>query len=233
MMRYFSQKLIEFWHSQLKRQVTSLISTIGILRIVSCLPIIGIVLYISDQVLKQEAFTFDQAILLWIHSFSNPTLDWIMYYITRMNDPDKVLAISMTAVAIMLWRRYYQEAKILTIISFGTLLLSFGLKLVFAKPRPTLWQSAIKETTFSYPSGHALVAIAIYGFLAYVLATRWTQFSWLIYLLAVSGIGAIGFSRLYFGVHCVTDIIGGYGMGYLWLTFWIAILKLQQKKYKT
>ena len=74
MMRYFSQKLIEFWHSQLKRQVTSLISTIGILRIVSCLPIIGIVLYISDQVLKQEAFTFDQAILLWIHSFSNPTL---------------------------------------------------------------------------------------------------------------------------------------------------------------
>lgn len=227
-MQVLLQKLARFGRRKVHHKLTSLISTVGTLRIFSCLAIIYIVAHISDQVLRKEAFAFDQTILLWIHSLANPTLDRVMYFITRLNDPDTAITVSMTALALLLWRRYYSEAKMFAIASLGAVLLSYGLKSIFVKVRPDLWQSAVEETSFSYPSGHALGSMVLYGFLAYLVATRFPQFSWLIYLLAVSLIGGIGLSRLYLGVHWPTDIIGGYGIGFLWLTFWITMLKLQK-----
>ena len=227
-MQTFLQKLVKFWRSHIHLKITSLIATVGTVGIVSCLLIIYIVAQISDEVLEQEAFAFDRIILLWVHSFANPTLDRIMQLITRLNDPDVVSIIAGFALILLLWKRCYPEAKIFSIDCAGGVILSYGLKSVFGKTRPDLWQSAIKEVSFSYPSGHALGSTVLYGFLAYLLATRFPQFSWLIYLLVVTFIGAIGLSRLYLGVHWPTDIIGGYGIGFLWLTFCITMLKLQK-----
>jgi len=168
--------------------------------------------------------------LLWIHSFANSTLDSVMETITRFNNPDVVSIVAGVALISLLWKRCYPEAKIFVIDCIGGVVLSYGLKSVFGKDRPDLWESAIKEVSFSYPSGHALGSTVLYGFLAYLFATRFPQFAWLIYLLAVILIGAIGLSRLYLGVHWPTDIIGGYGIGFLWLTFCITMLKLQKLK---
>ncbi|HEY9771586.1 MAG TPA: phosphatase PAP2 family protein [Coleofasciculaceae cyanobacterium] len=227
-MQTFLQKLVKFWRSHIHLRITSLIATVGTVGIVSCLLIIYVVAQISDEVLEQEAFAFDRVILLWVHSFANPTLDRIMQLITRLNDPDVVSIIAGFALILLLWKRCYPEAKIFVINCAGGVILSYGLKSIFGKTRPDLWQSAIKEVSFSYPSGHALGSIVLYGFLAYLFATRFPQFSWLIYLLAVTFIGAIGLSRLYLGVHWPTDIVGGYGIGFLWLTFCITMLKLQK-----
>lgn len=229
-MQTLLKKLVEFWRNKIHLRITSLIATVGTVGIVSCLLIIYIVAQISDEVLDREAFAFDKIILLWIHSFANPTLDRIMQTITRLNDPNTAVIVVIITVSLLLWRQYYQEVKIFFINCAGGVILSYGLKSIFGKTRPDLWQSAIKEVSFSYPSGHALGSTVLYGFLAYLLATRYRQFSWLIYLLAVSIVGAIGLSRLYLGVHWPTDIIGGYGIGFLWLTFCITMLKLQKMK---
>ena len=229
-MQILLQKLVKFWRSRVHQPITTLIATIGTLGIVSCLFIIYVVAQISDEVLEQEAFAFDRIILLWIHSLANPTLDRIMHVITRFNDPDVVVVVAGFALIAMLAKRCYSEAKIFVIDCAGGVILSYGLKSVFGKVRPDLWESAIEEVSFSYPSGHALGSTVLYGFLAYLFATRFRQFSWLIYLIAISLIGAIGFSRLYLGVHWPTDIIGGYGMGFLWLTLCITMLKLQKLK---
>ncbi|MBE9045752.1 phosphatase PAP2 family protein [Pleurocapsales cyanobacterium LEGE 10410] len=224
------QKLVKFWQDKIHLRITSLIATVGTVGIVSCLLIIYVVAQISDEVLDREAFAFDKIILLWIHSFANPTLDRIMQTITRLNDPKTAVVLVLIAVTLLLWRQYYQEVKIFFINCAGGVILSYGLKSVFGKTRPDLWQSAIEEVSFSYPSGHALGATVLYGFLAYLLATRYPQFSWAIYSIAISIIGAIGLSRLYLGVHWPTDIIGGYGIGFLWLTFCTTMLKLQKIK---
>jgi undecaprenyl-diphosphatase len=227
-MQSFLLKLIKFWRNKIHLRITSLIAAIGTVGIVSCLIIIYVVAQISDEVLDREAFAFDKIILLWIHSFSNPTLDRIMHTITRLNDPEVVSVVAGIALVLLLWKRYYPEAKIFVINCTGGVVLSYGLKSVFGKTRPDLWESAIEEVSFSYPSGHALGSTVLYGFLAYILATRYPQFSWPIYIAAVALIGAIGSSRLYLGVHWPTDIIGGYGIGFLWLTFCITMLKLQK-----
>lgn len=223
-------KLVKFWRDKVHQPITSLIATVGTVGIVSCLLIIYVVAQISDEVLDKEAFAFDRFILIWIHSLANPTLDGVMQTITRLNDPDVVSVIAGFALIILLWKQCYPEAKIFVIDCAGGVILSYGLKSVFGKTRPDLWQSAIKEVSFSYPSGHALGSTVLYGFLAYLFATRFPQFSWLIYLMAVTLVGAIGLSRLYLGVHWPTDIIGGYGIGFLWLTFCITMLKLQKIK---
>lgn len=230
MMRTFLTNLIKFWHNKIHLRIASLIATVGTVGIISCLLIIYIVAQISDEVLDREAFIFDKEILLWIHSFANPTLDRIMQIITRCNDPDVVSIVAAIALILLVWKRCYPEAKIFVIDCAGGVILSYGLKSVFGKTRPDLWESAIEEVSFSYPSGHALGSTVLYGFLAYLVATRYPQFAWLIYLAAVFLIGAIGSSRLYLGVHWPTDIIGGYGIGFLWLTFCITMLKLQKMK---
>jgi membrane-associated phospholipid phosphatase len=233
MMQTFLRQIVKFWRSKINPKIATLITTVGIVGLTTCLLIIYLVAEISDEVLEQEAFTFDRTILLWIHSFANPTLDRIMHFITSLNNPDLVSAIAGVALILLLWKRCYSEAKIFAIDCAGGVVLSYGLKSVFGKIRPNLWQSAIKEVSYSYPSGHALGSTILYGFLAYLFATRFPQFSGLIYLLAVVLIGAIGFSRLYLGVHWPTDILSGYGIGFLWLTFCITMLKLQKMKQST
>nr|WP_019506641.1 phosphatase PAP2 family protein [Pleurocapsa sp. PCC 7319] len=229
-MQTILQRLVKFWQNNIHSRIAFLITTVGTVGLVSCLIIIYVVAQISDEVLDQEAFAFDKTILLWIHSFANPTLDGIMHFITRLNDPSTVTVIAFVTLGILLWRRYYSEAQIFIIDCLGGVVLSYGLKSVFGKVRPDLWQSAIEDLSYSYPSGHALGSTVLYGFIAYLIATRYPQFSLLIYAVVVCLIGAIGLSRLYLGVHWPTDIIGGYGIGFLWLTFCITMLKLQRIK---
>jgi membrane-associated phospholipid phosphatase len=88
----------------------------------------------------------------------------------------------------------------------------------------------ISEKSFSFPSGHALGSMVLYGFIAYELATHYPRLSKVIYSFTVILIAAIGISRLYLGVHWPTDIIAGYGVGFLWLMICITMLKLQRLK---
>lgn len=229
-MQIVLQKLVKFWLNNVHSPIAFLIATVGTVGLVSCLIIIYIVAQISDEVLDREAFAFDKTILLWIHSWANPTLDNIMRWFTRLNDPSTVIALAILVLGILLWRHYYSEAQIFVINCLGGVVLSYGLKSVFGKARPDLWQSAIEDLSFSYPSGHALGSTVLYGFIAYLIATNYSQFSLLVYAVAVCLIGAIGLSRLYLGVHWPTDIIGGYGIGFLWLTFCITMLKLKRIK---
>ena len=229
-MQILLKKLVSFWRNNIHQPITTLVATVGTVGLAICLSIIFIVSHISDNVLDREAFEFDRTILLWIHSFANPILDRVMYYFTRLNDPDTAFIVATVVVSILIWKRFYAEARIFAIACFGGIVLSYGLKAVFGKVRPDLWESAIVDTSFSYPSGHALGSTILYGFSAYLLATHYPRFAGLIYTLAVLLIATIGFSRLYLGVHWPTDIVGGYGIGFLWLTFCVTMLKLNKLK---
>ncbi len=217
-----------FWLRHIHSRLVSLIATVGIFGLASCLIVLFVVAKIADEVLEKESFAFDRSLLLWIHSFANPDLDRVMLTITRLGNPHIVTTVVLVCLGILWWRRYRQEAKIFAIACLGAFTLNTGLKLFFTKPRPLLWDRLISETSFSFPSGHALGSLVLYGLIAYLLATRYPQLSIFIYTLAVILIMAIGISRLYLGVHWPTDIIAGYGIGFLWLTICITMLKLQK-----
>ena len=120
--------------------------------------------------------------------------------------------------------------RFLRLDAAGGVALSYFLKLAFSKPRPQLWNSAIEEVTYSYPSGHALGSMVIYGFLSYVFASMYPRYSAAIYAFAVFMTLSIGFSRLYLGVHWPTDIVGGYAIGFLWVIVCISLMRLRLRR---
>jgi undecaprenyl-diphosphatase len=72
--------------------------------------------------------------------------------------------------------------------------------------------------------------MVLYGMIAFLLARHFPKRAIWFYEIAAVLTGAIGFSRLYLGVHWVTDVVGGWGMGFLWLMICITMLRLKQPK---
>jgi undecaprenyl-diphosphatase len=104
-------------------------------------------------------------------------------------------------------------------------------KLVFHRPRPEM--AVYAEHSFSFPSGHATIAVAFYGFVGYLLM-RFSQ-SWSrkvnIFFATILIIIAIGFSRVYLGVHYISDVWSGYLVGAMWLIIAVSFSEwLRHKK---
>ncbi len=186
--------------------------------LIGYLLILGIVAWLSTEVWEKEVFSFDRYFLLWLHQFTNPQLDRIMLFITALGDPPAVVTVFIIAIAWLLMKRRYIDGIRLTIVSVGGVVFNQGMKLFFAKPRPELWPRLITETSFSFPSGHAVGSMVVYGFLGYLIAKKLHHYKGYVYAIASALILAIGLSRLYLGVHYPTDVIAGYGIGFLWLT---------------
>ncbi len=227
-MRAFFDSLIRFWLTKIYPRIESLIAFLGIAWLGLCLLAIFLFAKLSDNVLEQEAFNFDKTILIWIHQFANPVLDRVMLSFTRLGNPSTVVPLTILVFSILWWRYYQTEAKIFALNCLGGSILNTGLKLAFNKPRPQLWPQLISETTFSYPSGHALGSMVLYGFLGYLLATHMPQYAGAFYSAAGILIIAVGISRLYLGVHWPTDILAGYSVGFLWVLVCITLLRLHR-----
>jgi membrane-associated phospholipid phosphatase len=220
------KRLAQFWKDQGYPRFLSFVATAGFAWLGICLLLIFGLAQLGEEVLEQEAFAFDEAILLWIHQFSPPWLDQAMLMITRLGNPSVVLPLAFIGLVWLLWNRQWLIAAIFALNCVGGAILSAGLKVFFGKPRPQLWPQLITETTYSFPSGHALGSMVLYGFSSYLLAQQFPHQRRWIYGCATLLIGSIGFSRLYLGVHWPTDVIAGYSVGFLWMSVCIGLLRL-------
>jgi membrane-associated phospholipid phosphatase len=179
--------------------------------------ILGIVAWLCTEAWEKEAFSLDRSLLLWIHQFANPQLDRVMLFVTSLGNPAMVVTIFISTIAWLGMKRRSADGIRFAVVCAGGILINQVMKLFFAKPRPELWTRLISEYSFSFPSGHAVGSMVVYGFIAYILAKELPTYKRYIYALASILILAIGFSRLYLGVHYPTDVIAGYGVGVLWL----------------
>ncbi len=134
--------------------------------------------------------------------------------------------VFLVALPLVWWyrgRRLYAEA--IWIAVSGAEMTSFFLKLLVGRERPL--DALAQESTYSFPSGHSVLAIALYGYLLWVAGREIKNFKVRVACqvsLALIIIG-IGFSRLYLGVHFFSDVIAGYLVGGAWLTFAISWTK--------
>jgi undecaprenyl-diphosphatase len=105
------------------------------------------------------------------------------------------------------------------------------MKLGFRRERPFFPDPLATESTFSFPSGHSLVSLAVYGSVALLLARRVRSPGRRALLFAGTAllVLAIGFSRLYLGVHFLSDVLAGYAAGAAWLALLYAALELRNR----
>ena len=140
---------------------------------------------------------------------------------------DKVIAgmvIVLVSALLVVWRR--RDYILPLLVTFGGAAITTTLgKHFFDRPRPSL--AVYAEHSQSFPSGHATTAMSLYGFIAYILirhAHTWKQKVTLFFAAAIL-IGMIGLSRLYLGVHYVSDVWTGYLVGALWLLIGMSIVE--------
>jgi len=181
---------------------------------------------IAEEVLEKETYAFDQSILLDLRSLHTPLRDRLMLGLTFLGEPNLLLILSVS-LGIILWvRKHRSEATTIAITGAGAIALNLLLKTLFARARPQLWERTVDVRFYSFPSGHAMISMVIYGLLGYLLGSRFPKQRWLIYSLTVVLVAAIGFSRLYLGVHWPTDVIAGYAAGLIWLMACIFSLEI-------
>lgn len=223
------EKLEMFWVQRVSSNLTLLTITVGIAGLTGCAFFLWVMGWVFTSLIPLKIYTAEVEIeiLQWIHQAANPLLDALMLAVTRLCNPEVAVPVGLVTLVTLLVRHARLEAGIFAIAGLGAILLHRGLKLMFARLRPDLYPQLIQEETFSFPSSHALGATVLYGAIAYLLAKRWPQRAIWIYLLTTILVIAIGFSRLYLGVHWPTDVLAGWITGCLWLTICITMLRLQ------
>jgi undecaprenyl-diphosphatase len=173
---------------------------------------------LTDEAVEGESRAFDTAVLLGIHSTFPGWLEGPMLIVTALGYYWVVLPLLAVAIIFFYRKGWRLSAVLLLVSTAGSIVLTTVLKGVFERARPELFDSGYQASFYSFPSGHATVAVGFYGMLTLILAYRLGGIArW---ALAVSGILMmllIGFSRLYLGVHYPTDVLAGYLAALLWL----------------
>ncbi len=148
--------------------------------------------------------------------------------ITFLGNAPTVIGITGLVGAYLVFSRKRVYALGLATTLLGAVASTYVLKEIVARPRPSALVTSIVETGFSFPSWHAVASVALYGFLAYVLARFYPNHRKAIFVAASVIIVSIGMSRLYLGVHFPSDVLAGYALGGLWLTLGIRIVRKLQ-----
>jgi undecaprenyl-diphosphatase len=175
-------------------------------------------LELTDEVLEGESRAFDGAVLLWIHDTFPGWLDEPMRLVTALGYYYVVVPLLAVAVFVFYRRGWRLSAVLLVVSTGGSIVLTTVLKGVFQRTRPELFDSGYDASFYSFPSGHATVAVGFYGMLTVILAHRLHGAArWAVVGCGLLVVLLIGFSRLYLGVHYPTDVLAGYLSALLWL----------------
>jgi undecaprenyl-diphosphatase len=189
------------------------------LGIVGVAALLKLFLSIAEEIPEQGALVrFDDAAAAWLQNHGTETGEAIFNAVSWLGAPVLALVL-LVAVVMMVRRRDWVAALAIASVGGGGALLNYALKMVFHRGRPEYATEFIMGATWSFPSGHAMESLAGYGFLAYLAlrhlhspARRRAVIAGVVALVL-----AIGYSRVYLGVHYVSDVIGGYLAGAAWL----------------
>ena len=159
---------------------------------------------------------WERALLLSLDRTVPLVFDWVMLSLPWLGTNLTLFPI-VAAFSLWVWRRKGRGdlALQLMITVIGSLVMNAILKDVFSRPRPELWPHRGQFAWTSYPSGHAIVGVAVYFTVARLLhrerGWRWP------YVVSALMLAVNLYSRMYLGVHWPTDVVGGILLGLSWL----------------
>lgn len=182
-----------------------------------------LLIYIVFEKLNTNGIgSFDNSIIELINNLRQENLTRFMVYYTDIIGIYIPIIISMGCI--ILSKKYILNIFIPINLAIITIINQI-LKIIIARPRPE--QAIITETGYSFPSGHSMVSFAFYGLLIYycyeyIKNKKIKVFS--IIILSVI-IFSVGFSRVYLGVHYLSDVVAGFLVSLMYLPLFTKIIK--------
>ncbi|GAB4019198.1 hypothetical protein GCM10028773_21330 [Spirosoma koreense] len=185
---------------------------------------------IAENIVNSEPMIqIDQGFTQWLFQVRSTSVSQALYALTWLGSGYVTVGLTLLGSFVL-----YQQKKKRNILILWLLMAGVGLfvqvgKRTFIRQRPTL-VAYYNETGYSFPSGHSATAMTLYGLLGYwlVRGRRRIRSQWLVGLSAVGLILVVGFSRIYLGVHFLSDVLGGYLLGACWLIVGIALTEWQR-----
>jgi membrane-associated phospholipid phosphatase len=155
----------------------------------------------------------DLGVLYWFGSLHRPWLDPVMVALTKLGNVWPLTGFSVAVVlAFGLYRRY-RYAVGFAAVALASLAVNYGTKYLVARPRPDVaWRMIALPDNDSFPSGHALCTLAIYGTALALFGEMAGGRRWLGWFGVLLGL-AVGLTRPYLGVHYPLDVIAGWVAG--------------------
>ena len=172
---------------------------------------------VEDLITSDPIIAADLRIAHLFYSLRSDGLTELFTWITLLGKSEVVVVLVFISAAILwIWRKTYQIFPLMIAVAGSTAFTHLG-KMAFRRPRPEV--AMYVENSFSFPSGHATIAVALYGFFAYLLIRSARSWNASVHICFVTMllIIAIGLSRIYLGVHYLSDVWSGYLVGAMWL----------------
>ena len=159
-----------------------------------------------------------------------PFLTIFFKAVTVMGEWSFVLGVLVLISLFFIIKKRFRYDLVLWPITAGGLGTAFVLKEIFHRGRPV--GALVAETSSSFPSAHAVISIAFYSFVFYLLARNTQRYFSRYLLIAALFLVPIllGFSRLYLGVHYLSDVLAGYAIGDIWFLIGIYGIKFINRK---
>lgn len=144
--------------------------------------------------------------------------------LTVAGDRDFLLVLGAFVLTGLLWRRRWVDASLWLSGTLGAAGLNVLLKGIFQRVRPEHLHGFAQELGWSFPSGHATGAMAVYGLSAYLVADAlpgpWRRS---VAVAATALIASIGYSRVMLQVHFLSDVLAAFAVTGAWITLCIAL----------
>ena len=187
-------------------------------------------IFLTYNIFNNKIAFIDSYIEGIILSIRNDKLTDIMTIITNISSAYALIVITILLLILI------KNKKIPILITFNLIfsfLTSQLIKILLRRDRP-INISLVNAMGFSYPSGHSMVSMAYFGFIAY-LVYKYIDNTIVKVILIITlfvSIFAIGFSRIYLGVHYFSDVLGGFLLSISYLMLFININKFNLSEVK-
>lgn len=164
-------------------------------------------------------YNVDVSVTLFFEKLRLPFLTDVFLVITELGSLKFYLPLCLVIGLYFLFKRKIVGVIFLFVTLYSVRQLNYQLKEVFSRERPS-FDAVYEASHYSFPSGHAMNSAAIYGFICFLLVfyiikehkkrmTAAVMTAVLVFL--------IGVSRMYLGVHYLTDVLAGWSVGFIWL----------------
>jgi membrane-associated phospholipid phosphatase len=176
---------------------------------------------VLDDVLEGDGIAWiDRPVAEWLGTHRDAWLTAALLIVTAVGSPAGLAVMTVLIGSLVALRcRSWLPLVMALVGAIGILLVVLGAKVLVVRERPPIPFAVITETGFSFPSGHA-AGTAVVVTLAAWLLTRYLITRWIpqvvVWAVAIGLTGAVGLSRIYLGVHYVSDVMGGWLLGAAW-----------------
>lgn len=170
---------------------------------------------LADEIHEGESLPFDEPVLLFAREMAREGFDQVFLFFSLAGYQYGVVPFDLLLVAGLAWAKRFRQSVFAAVSLGGSALLNLATKQLFARERPSLWESIAPESTFSFPSGHAMGSMTL-AMVLVLLAWRTPLRWWVAGAMAVF-VPMVGLSRIYLGVHYPSDILAGWAAAAAWV----------------